>query len=332
MTLFSCSKASSQCFPDSVLFANYKNDVNKIALNYINDILPPEFAPIKITTDFTTPIWESLASVYYSTSIPERDTIFNVFCIHTFTPYIVNGKMILWVKPEDGVVWESNWANSIIFTGSSQVDSFLSEYGFKYVKPNWFPGTYELTSDSFFNLPAFAYAFSELAEIEYADVVLIHGDGNKIKFRSEGINNYIDFKLAWGDCQAGCIDGRTWMFKTSMGCTAEYLGKYDDPGGGYSFPHPVNCNLFSYTTEKFDKKPKVHIWPNPALNELNIQLQGVEVELIYVECFDLLGRLAFSTILKGEVKQNLSGLMPGAYVLKITDTNGKSEGATFIKI
>lgn len=93
---------------------------------------------------------------------------------------------------------------------------------------------------------------------------------------------------------------------------------------------PSNCSVLK--TQIIDNS-KLQIFPNPASNMINIQLQASD--LIYnVSIFNTLGSLVFE--LKNQNLQEykefgINQLSPGIYMIKITDSENKVYQKRFIK-
>ena len=89
--------------------------------------------------------------------------------------------------------------------------------------------------------------------------------------------------------------------------------------GSYTPFATTNCNVLG--TDDFEND-KLQIYPNPATNELNIQLNatGATYE---VAIYNTLGSLVFVSEKTSNSNINISELNSGVYFVKVTDTQNK---------
>jgi hypothetical protein len=82
----------------------------------------------------------------------------------------------------------------------------------------------------------------------------------------------------------------------------------------------VDCSILA--NEEINTPSTINVYPNPVKDELNIELNGQAV--LGVTIFDLSGQIVLNNQnnRQGQVRIDLSELMPGAYVLQILGSSG----------
>jgi len=79
----------------------------------------------------------------------------------------------------------------------------------------------------------------------------------------------------------------------------------------------------------------VSVYPNPASNQLNIQLRQSKATLAKIEIFDVYGRLVLrkrqQSLGATVATIDIASLTPGVYFVKIHDRNGMDEEHKFVK-
>ncbi|HOZ52754.1 MAG TPA: T9SS type A sorting domain-containing protein, partial [Chitinophagaceae bacterium] len=76
-------------------------------------------------------------------------------------------------------------------------------------------------------------------------------------------------------------------------------------------------------------KNQAQLYPNPAENELFVK--GNSTMVYQIEIFNVNGSKMLSTSSKGNQAINISELPSNLYMVKVSDSNGKSEFAKFMK-
>ena len=80
---------------------------------------------IEIADSWKQPLREAFAALYWATdSIPELDSILNIYCVHHF-PSAPSG---LYVYPDTTYAWVKGWKAVDSITTHPQLDSFIARY------------------------------------------------------------------------------------------------------------------------------------------------------------------------------------------------------------
>ncbi|MEI6820320.1 MAG: lamin tail domain-containing protein [Bacteroidota bacterium] len=124
-----------------------------------------------------------------------------------------------------------------------------------------------------------------------------NGDGTTLEFNNSLTDANPNMSIGWFP---GCIKGSP----------------------GYPFAPNCDAGIKEYTSETYK------VYPNPATNDVNIELNTVHNDDIYFQLYDLEGRMLNEVSMKGKTKITVSrnGLQSGIYIYRIS-TNNSVEGA-----
>ncbi len=207
------------------LRAAYREDAARLALR---DLLSRGYAEIEIPRDTIQPYYDALVLVHNATGLPARDSVTDVYRIHTFPQPATRSLYMI-------VGGDQEWAQRLVRdsapTGDAVVDQLLRDYAlsFDHVHPL---STGELLivlrSALALNVAALAPKFSDAPGVHSSQPNGAFGDGNDIRAaRGDGI--LLDYSVGYGDCPAGCISRRFYHFAVHADGTVEYLGASGDP-------------------------------------------------------------------------------------------------------
>lgn len=309
----------AQCTVDSVLRANYDRDVKDLALRRIYQFHHADTASIEIPGNWQDTIWSALAAIFNETSLSERDTVFNIYCIHHVSPFdnsIYRGIIVGLANPGS---WTEDPATGDIHTGDAQLDDFLHTFG--WVFDSYFSSGAIIETTRPINVLAFIDSLYSYNGITYIEPNYLFGDGNRIYYHTEGESSFFDFSLRWGDCPAGCISGRTWHFEVRPGCEVKYLGFSDAQGGGEPIPPPVNCNIANGIRNTIYNKLQARIFPNPTQEVLHIELND-DTEWCELQCFSPTGTLLFRQEFSSKTAIDMEAIPSGIYFIHLRKRNG----------
>jgi len=260
----------SNCTMPDELKDNYNRDIKHIALQRIIEQNSTYIDSIDIPYIYQDTIWNSLAAVFNVANIPERDSTFDIYCIHDVS---VNSPFYNYIYLEVGVdlsySWTSNWQNLNIITGIPSLDTLLLTYGFsvEYFTSILGYNYATLTTDQIINRQPVIDSINTFNGVTYCTSLPYEMDGNRITYNKIGNDKTFMFELAWGDCPSGCMCRHSYNFKVYDNCSVEYLGT-SHSCFSYPFPNPTNCNI----TTKVENKSFSHFnaYPNPVTKFINI--------------------------------------------------------------
>ena len=207
------------------LRAAYLEDANRLALR---DLLANGFSEVPIPEDAVQPYYNALVLVYNATALPARDTVVDVYRIHTF-PAPTTRSLTLQLRASDA--WVQALARREIPTGDPTVDTLLARYalsvGSVFTLSN---GDVFLTLGSArpLNVKALGTLFVGIAGVKSAEPNGAIGDGADI-VGSLSSAVLLTYSVGYGDCPAGCIARRFYHFAVHDDGTVEYLGASGAP-------------------------------------------------------------------------------------------------------
>jgi len=317
------SQVPSSCNVPAELQISYDADVPFLAIQRIIQIGSPYADSINISQIYQDSIWEGLAAIYNATSIPESDSVFNIYCIHQYMGYPHKFPNVINVYVDTTYSWTQQWQNLQIITGYSQLDSLLANYGFDtviYFSSNFKRAT--LTTNQKINLGAIADSLMTFNGITSA-FSYINGDGNEIKYSTNGSNKEFEFYLSYGDCPSGCIAHYIWKFIVFPDCSVLFNGVQTLGSTPEPFPVPVNCNLSSdtVTSQAVINYPEnqIKIYPNPFNNSTLIEFENRKNQKYTLTLYNSIGQIVkqIDNITTGQIRIERDNLSNGLYFFQL---------------
>ena len=207
------------------LRAAYLEDANRLALR---DLLANGFSEIPIPQDAVQPYYNALILVYNATALPARDTVVDVYHIHTF-PAPTTRSLMLQLRASNA--WVQALARGDIPTGDATVDTLLARYSLSV------SSVFTLSNGDVFltlgsagplNVKALGTLFAGIPGVKSAEPNGAVGDGADIvgSLNSAVLLHYSE---GYGDCPSGCIARRFYHFAVRDDGTVEYLGASGSP-------------------------------------------------------------------------------------------------------
>ncbi|NOR87579.1 MAG: T9SS type A sorting domain-containing protein [Bacteroidales bacterium] len=325
--VMSYSQTSSYCTVNPILRDYYTEDVKDITLKWIYESESPYMDSIQIPASIENDIWHAMAAIFNLNYYPERDSVFDKYCIHQWPRnYFIQEVLIVY---DPSYSWTNNWQNHILETGIASLDSLISLYEFDFSSSSNYSDMIVIKTPQDINIRPLLNLFREYEGIIYADPNIMMGGGNKITYHNENGVRYLDFSKKWGDCMAGCIYSHVFQFQVNTDCSIEYLGTQKNWDESDPLDEPYNCNITAIP-EGTITSDLINIFPNPAKNYLYIEsklFDHIEYEI----------RSLSSVLLEdGQIKNksfiSVSQLKTGVYLLYLKDTKSNNSSIhKFIK-
>jgi hypothetical protein len=296
LPFLNCGQATSTCNVPPILYDNYELDIKQMAIARMHQVAPGDLVHIRIPQVHIDDVSGRLAAVFNTIqSIPESDSVFNIYCVHDANDsYQLTGRVLL--RVDTNVAWTQAWRNLIITTGNTFIDDLMTRYNLileDYY--DWSFGHYALlSSDSIWNDYALIDSMIMDSGLISGSIDNLIGGAGKIQF-SENAGIWIfDFYFEFNDCFDGCDNYRKWSFRVNPDCSVNYLG-FNDWGvfGTSPLPPSINCNLTTAISGKPEKN-RVRVFPIPVLDQLTFQWDQPYEEVV-VEIFDVSGKLLVRT-------------------------------------
>ncbi len=307
------AQVQSNCEKTWGLDYHYERDITDLALTRLFDIQSPDTNQIVIPEISKDTIWDGLSAIYNAFSISQRDSIFDIYCIHNTPDYASPKYPAIYIIMDTTYDWTSNWQNGNITTGYDELDLFINNYNYYIQTSNINSNVVVLNTDMALNPNAVSDSIISFNGIIMAIPDLVTFNGNEIEYSKVGDFQFFDFTLAWGDCLSGCINKHKWKFKVNhLDCTVEYLGLESYVIA--EFPNPTNCNITSI--ENYNKAPAnlLSVYPNPTSDFLTIKSK----DIIQVELWNDYGLVIRNEYIKQDfIKLNINALESGMYFIKV---------------
>jgi len=314
------AQVPSDCTVPQMLSNVYERDIKNMAVRRMFEVQSADTAFVNIPQAWIDTVAEGLAAILNATSIPQRDSIFNLYCVHDHTTLmeIYNGIL---VQVDTSFSWTQAWQNLVAVTGNPAVDALVMNYDLTIAQfYNWSFGNFALIhTDSLWNIYALMDSLEMVGGILYAEPDAIIGAAGKIIFNQAGGERYYDFYFEFNDCFDGCDNYRDWKYKVNADCSVEYLGFEDWGAFGISpLPVPSDCNIFTSVTENTNEL-KFRVFPTPSGDVVTIRWNKEFTNPVDFILFDVSGREVKRTgnIIGTEFKIDISELPSSSYVFKI---------------
>lgn len=302
----------SNCIIPTALQNNYDADVKHLALERIFNQNSSYKDSIDVAYSYQDTIWQGLSAIFNLTSVLQRDSVFDKYCIHQEASYFIYHSIYVAVDTSNS--WTQQWQNLNITTGITVLDNLLSTYGFIVTNfTNLSSINYAtLTTTQNINVIPLCDSLETFTGVTYSEPKPPIGDGNDIFYNKQGNDRFYSFSLGLGDCPSGCTGSYTYNFKVYDDCSVDYLGVVENIGFGDELPIPINCNI---TTGVDNKKENttISIYPNPVYDNLNFSKS-----LKNINVYNVLGELM---LYKEEFSTSISTskLVEGVYFIKCNE-------------
>jgi hypothetical protein len=315
----------SSCTVPPILWQEYERDFVNLSMTAMYTLSSPDTQYVRVPATWMNEVSSGIAAIFNATSIPERDSVFDLYCVHDNTSAIQTYSGYL-INVDTNYAWTSAWRNMQTLTGNPAVDSLLTKYDLTLTQYfAWSFGHYALlNTDSLWNQRALIDSLEQVPGIIYGEPDAIVGSAGKIDYYNGATGQFYDFYFQFNDCFDGCDNYRVWHFKVWQNCNVEYLG-FDDWGffGIEPLPAPLNCNI---TTGGIGlpKEVEFAVFPNPVDGVLRVQVPGDGADAGYrVELWDMMGRKVMASApFAGELEVDVRGLSAGVYSVVLMADDG----------
>lgn len=312
ISLSASAQITTSCVPSAELHTAYLDDARYLALQRMYAFRSSDTSLIEIPQHQSDSIMSGFAAICNLDTFYQADYPFRLFCIHEY-----NKGYSIRVKVDTSYAWTHNWDSLQTETGYGALDSFMQRHGMQVT--GWFDiSSFEylnnvatLTADHYINMEAFADSIALFTGVVYTENAIgTVGDGNHIYYTTDTTAHF-GFKLAWGDCPAGCTDWRQWNFAVSDTCTVAQepiTGNTTSP----SLPTPVYCGIYPAAVEKILRPAVLSVYPNPATTELHVDAGNVTGTYTII---DLYGQLVARGGLTTNTMIDITKLATGVYIV-----------------
>lgn len=249
----------SSCTVEPSVIKSYRNDADRLVLKHYRAKSYSEKDSVSINPMYSDTLLKALISVYNATDLIARDTVVEIFNIHSRWSFELN---FLRLEADSGLAWMNELELNNIPTGYAPLDDFLIPYNIEilgYLSSNSNLHQVSFAADSNINIQAICNELSLLPGISFAepgtDFIGLLEDSyyfpqsSNITADVKSDHVELNYTKTWG---SGI---RTWTFRAYYDCSVEYVGSQ----GSSVF---VSDPEFSLDLTK--------VYPNPATNKVSI--------------------------------------------------------------
>lgn len=308
------SGAQGNCTVPPVLTNFYNDDIGALTVQFMLSSTPDSDF-IALPAVHYNEIAEGMAAIF-NTSMPERDSVFDMYCIHW--PYGVSICKGFIIAFDTSYAWTTAWQNVQTVTGNPAIDNIFSNHQLTVTSyNNWsFAQAVTVDASQVINYDALSDSLLMIPGISWCDPNALIGTAGYIEYTKSGTNRHYEFRCEWNDCFDGCDNSHTWKFDVDPNCNVTFAGSSDWWVFNYEpLPAPMNCNISTGLINHLNKD-EVSIYPNPFTDQLNIRLSNNDKGVLKIR--DLWGRIIFSK--------------PITSVNSIIDLKGQPGGIYFIEL
>ncbi|MFQ6617438.1 MAG: hypothetical protein ACE5QV_02010 [Fidelibacterota bacterium] len=206
----------------------YKEDAARLALRDVHANDNTKKLLISIPPELIDLYYNGLIHIYNQTSLAARDSVVELYPIHTF-PSPVTHEIIIAVDSTQN--WVKEWESGKRFTGNMQVDQLMKKYNLQLKRYYRFPWSHTalLHAPAPLNILALAEKFEQIAGVYYAEPNFPMGDGSDINSIIESSYVKYEYKFGYGDCPSGCINRHFWVFHVYYNGDVTFIESFGAP-------------------------------------------------------------------------------------------------------
>lgn len=104
----------------------YDRDVKGLVIKRMQAFASPDINEVIIPDSWQDSIFAGLAAICNAASLPQRDSVFNLYCVHdNFGTPMVDGIIVGF---NETATWTTAWANGETLTGEPTMDEIIETY------------------------------------------------------------------------------------------------------------------------------------------------------------------------------------------------------------
>lgn len=212
--------------PDSIRIL-LKEDAARIALRDVHSDLESKQSLVTLPQELVDFYYHGLIHVFNVTFLTARDSVFDIFKIHTFRRPETHS---LIVAVDSTKNWVQKWRIGQRLTENPQIDALMINYDLQLINYyNWsFLHAVVLESVKPINIYALGKKFQSIDGVIFAEENRTVGDGDDINASIETEFLSIEFSKGWGDCPAGCISRHFWLFQVKFNGNVSFVSSHGD--------------------------------------------------------------------------------------------------------
>ncbi|MDX1447028.1 T9SS type A sorting domain-containing protein [Lishizhenia sp.] len=296
---------NSNCMAPDSIYNRYLYDASHMTMRKLREQNHTYIDSVDIPMSHIDTFLNALLAVYNLTGVPERDSVVDIYDIHTHPDPSLN---ILTLQVYDSLPWMQSLYMNQIPTGNATIDSMINEHGL-YMhhyspSPNSPYDFVTLQTDTITNMIALANLFDTVQEVIDAWEYGTLNYGISIVDSIYPTHVELTYSHGWMDCWVGCVYRRYWVFNVYYDCSVEFVESYGTPVD-------LGLNELEATA--------IELSPNPFTHQLQIENM---VETMEYKILDLSGKTVITGKTEGEINQ-LDHLKPGSYILMLKNSSNE---------
>jgi len=318
-----CEGKSNDSIPQELFSAN-DFDIHQLAVTRIHNTNSPYKDSIIVSEAVMDTIWKGLVAIFKAFDIPERDSVFDVYCIHNRNSgfWATKCKQYIDIKVDTNYSWTENWRNMNMQTGIKDLDTILSKFGFEIEGYVAEINTGLFRTNQYLNIPPLLDSLKQFEGIIEAVISETYGDGDKISYSKNDFQQF-KFVFAWGDCKLGCYCNFTWAFNVDdySNVSLAYRSQKTSLSWPYSEAMERNCNITTGLNKYTIGNESISIIYNAGDSKLIINAELDDI--YYLSVFDLLGIRLFSGSFHYNTEIQMDNYQSGLYLVSVYDSKYK---------
>jgi hypothetical protein len=213
--------------PDSIK-ALLKEDAARLTLRNVHSDSSKKANLIILPEETVEAYYHGLVHIYNADSILARDSVIELYKIHSFRLPEPHSLIVSIDSTKD---WVSEWRNGHRLTGNQQVDNLMETYQLELHRYYYWPWAHAavLYSENAINVFALGKQFDPIDGVFHAEPNGVLGDGDDIECSVEQDHLVYEFSKGWGDCPAGCTNRHYWLFQVDFDGIVHFIKSYGDP-------------------------------------------------------------------------------------------------------
>lgn len=296
----------SSCVSHDSIVNMYLRDATALTLERIYTNNDTHKDSVEIPLTYIDTILNAMIAVYNVSSLPERDTVLDIYDIHVRTDYSLQSFIL---SADSNLIWMQELQIGNLNSGFVELDDiilghdFVIDSYFNFGNNYWYHYV-GFTTDNYINIGATVSSLENSPELRNLEHSGDSFDGSDIE--ATIFDNYVELKYIyrWGDCPSGCIYQRTWVFNVYFDCSVEFITSFD----GIEVT-AINENSSDVI---------ISIGPNPTKDYVNVF--GLENTFTYC-VFDING----NEVKNGSINEpgviDISDLADGIFIIEIQSEN-----------
>ncbi len=299
----------SSCNADTSITNLYQTDAKRLAVRKFYKQNLSFKDSVNIPVSHSDSVLKALVAVHNAVGLVARDTVVDIFNIHTFLdPYLKD----IYIKADTSEFWMMQLKNNVIPTGYSLVDDIIDNYNLTkvyYFQFSQNPAIAEVKfkSNELLNMKALSEYVQNIPQIISTSYGLIGGDGPDITDSIFTDRIQLTYSYGWGDCPVGCPFRRYWKFNVYNDCSVEYLGSY-----GSTIDFYVGLDELSNSAN--------FLYPNPAQDFLQIEPDFLK-DAVSINCNSSSGKI-INLDIDNSGQIDISHLNSGMYFFELRNKDG----------